>query len=168
MSRVLLRLTWRDALVRDAELQPPDVEMCQAVDASRGEGSAVVAADGIGKPMLAEEAAELGLHARRADVEQPVAGEQVAAEVVDDGEGIAVAAVAHPELPLEVDGPDLIGSRGAEGSGPGVLPMRALATGTNAPVAQEDVADRAAGRPGLVGIPPEETLADFASAGGLK
>ena len=94
VSGVLLRLTGRDALVRDAELKPPDVEMGQAVNASRGEGSAVVAADGIGKPMLSEKATELGLHARRANVEQPVAGEQVAAKVVDDGERIAVAAVA--------------------------------------------------------------------------
>ena len=52
VSGVLLRLTWRDALVRDAELKPPDVELGQTVDASRGEGSAIVAADGIGKPML--------------------------------------------------------------------------------------------------------------------
>jgi len=164
VSRILLRLTWRDALVRDAELKPPDIEMGQAVDAGRGEGGAVVAADGIGKPVPAEEGAELGLHARRTDVEQPVAREQVAAEVVDDREGIAVAPVAHAELPFEVDGPDLIGSRRAEGSGPGVLPPCAPAAGMNAAVAQQDVADRAAGGPGLIGIPLEETLTDFASA----
>ena len=92
------------------------------------------------------------LHGRRAGVEQAVAAEQVAAEVIDHSEGIAVAPIAHAELPLEVHGPDLVGSRGTEGSGPRVLPTRAPTTGTHAAVAQEDVADRAAGRPSLVGM----------------
>src|SRR6187455_1209139 len=38
MSTVLLRATWRDALVRDPELQPPDVEPVEAVNPCRGKG----------------------------------------------------------------------------------------------------------------------------------
>ena len=40
---------------------------------------------------------------------EPSALEQESAEAVLDGEGIAVAAVAHLELALEVDRPDRIG-----------------------------------------------------------
>ena len=56
VSAVLLRATWRDALVSDAELQPPDVESSEAVNPGRGKGCAVVAANGVGQAMLAEEA----------------------------------------------------------------------------------------------------------------
>ena len=55
----------------DAELKPPDVEMSEAMDAGRGEGSAVVAANGIGKSMLAEEPAKLSAYALGTDVVEP-------------------------------------------------------------------------------------------------
>jgi hypothetical protein len=103
-------MAWRDALVRDPELKPPDVEMSEAVDAGRGERGTVVAADGMGKAVLTKMAAKLVLRGLLAGIEQPVAAEQVAAEVIDNGEGVAVTAVAHAELSLEVDGPHLVGS----------------------------------------------------------
>src|SRR3989304_7456755 len=50
---------------------------------------------------------------RPADVREPLAAEQVAAEVIDDRQRVAVDPVPHPELALEIDRPDLIrGDRG--------------------------------------------------------
>ena len=83
-----------------------------------------------GRPCSRKRRTELGLDALRADVEQPVAAEQVPAEVVDDGERIAVEAVAHQELPLEVDGPDLIRCGGVERGGTRMLPTPATCVGT--------------------------------------
>src|SRR3989304_4327069 len=69
---------------------------------------------------------------RPADVREPLAAEQVAAEVIDDRQRVAVDPVPHPELALEIDRPDLIwGDRGDRHPapppprGPRPLPTRA-------------------------------------------
>jgi hypothetical protein len=56
VSSVLLGTAWGDALVSDSELEPPDVEAVEAVNPCRGKGSAVVAADGVGKAVLTKQA----------------------------------------------------------------------------------------------------------------
>jgi hypothetical protein len=71
--------------------------------------------------------------------------------VVDDGEGIAVDAVAHLELALEVDGPDLVRASGPQGRGPRMFPRPAAPAMLDVAVAGEDVPDRAASGPGAVG-----------------
>src|SRR6266446_2006165 len=51
---VLLRLPRQDALMLNAKPKPPDVELREAVNPSRGEGHAVVCADGAGQTVLAK------------------------------------------------------------------------------------------------------------------
>ncbi len=58
VGAVLLRTCWRDALMHDAKLYPPDVQGRQAVNARRGERRAVVGADGVRQTDLAEQSAE--------------------------------------------------------------------------------------------------------------
>jgi hypothetical protein len=60
---VLLGLGGQDALVLKAQTEPPHVELGEAVDAGRGEGHAVVGADGAGQAILTEQAVEDGAHA---------------------------------------------------------------------------------------------------------
>src|ERR1051326_8154791 len=147
VGAVLLRATWRDALMSDSELQPPDVQSAEAVNSGRGKGCAVVAANGARQAMLAKEAKELRLDAVGAHVEQAVTAEQVPAEVVDDGQGITVDTVAHQELPFEVDGPDLIWCGRVEGRGTRMLPSASAAPRLGPAMALQDVEDRAARGP---------------------
>ena len=96
------------------------------------------------------------------DIAQPLAAEKIAAEVINDRKRVAVNAVAHAELPLEVDGPDLVGTGGAQGNRAWVLPALTASTVVNVAVAREDVADGAAGRPGALGIASSQALEDLA------
>ena len=63
VGAVLLGTAGGDALVSDSELQPPDVEAVEAVNARGGEGGAIVTADGIGEAVLTEQTHELGFDA---------------------------------------------------------------------------------------------------------
>jgi len=63
MGAVLLRMGGEDALVLNAEPQPPDVELRESMDAGGGEGHAVVGANGPRQAVLAKEAIEDGTHA---------------------------------------------------------------------------------------------------------
>src|SRR5882762_4067593 len=83
VGTVLLRTTWRDALMSDPELQPPDVQSAEAVNPCRGKRCAVVAANGPGQAMLAKQAQELRLDTFGAGVEQSMTAEQVPTEVID-------------------------------------------------------------------------------------
>ena len=60
MRRVVLRGGGPGALVLDAELHPPDVELREAVDAGGREGHAVVGANRAGQPVAAKGALEAG------------------------------------------------------------------------------------------------------------
>ncbi len=143
---VLLRARGVDALLRDAELQPPGVELAQTVDTGRREGSAVVGADGIGQTELTEQALEGWPCPFRPHRVQTPALEQEAAVVVDDRQRVAVHAVARPELPLEVRCPYLVGGRGRERHRARVFPARTTPLRPHQAVALQNVEDGAARR----------------------
>ena len=63
MGAVLLRTRGRNALMDDAQLQPPRVEAIQSVNAVRGEGRPVVTADRVRSSVRAEESPHLAVHA---------------------------------------------------------------------------------------------------------
>ena len=163
VSAVLLGTAWGDALVSDPELEPPHVEPIQAVNSRRGEGSAVVAADGIGEAVFTKQTQELGFDALCAYVQEAVAAQEIAAEVVEDGQGVAVEAVAHEELAFEVDRPDLVGSGGINWCGTRVLPTSATVSSLDPTISLEDVEDGAAGGPGAVRVTCPKTLQDLSS-----
>src|SRR3972149_6713867 len=55
VAGIVLRMTGERELGRDAQLDPPDVQARQAPHRQAGEGRAVVGADGLGQPKIAEE-----------------------------------------------------------------------------------------------------------------
>lgn len=83
---------------------------------------------------------------------QSLAGEQESAIAIDDGEGIAVEAVAGTEVALEVSGPDLVGYLHRRVGSAGMAQARAAAALGDQAVALEDVASGAAGRPFPIGV----------------
>src|SRR5215813_5967306 len=63
MRAVLLRMRRQRALVLNAEPQPPDVELREAVEAGGGEGRAIVGANGARQAVFAKESVEDWAHA---------------------------------------------------------------------------------------------------------
>jgi len=78
-------------------MEPPDVEVVEAVDAGGGERGAVVAPDDFGEAAGAEQVVQVGFDAGPADIREALAAEEIATEVVDDGKRVAVGPIAHPE-----------------------------------------------------------------------
>ena len=114
MRPILLRLAWVNALMHDAEAQPPDVQIGQPVTRLRGERHAVVGRDGPREPVLAEGALEAGFRGQGFRGEQSVAHQQETRVLVGDGERIAVHPVPGPELALEVGRPEVVRRPGAD------------------------------------------------------
>ena len=112
VGAVLFRMTRLDALLGDPEADPPDVHRAQAMDAGRAEGRAVVRSDGARQADVAEEPVEHEPAVLGADRRQGVTGEQIAAMLVGDREGVAVRAIAGAEVALEVRGPHVVRPRG--------------------------------------------------------
>jgi hypothetical protein len=144
---VLLGLGGEDALVLNPQTQPPHVELRQAVDPSRGEGHAVVGADGAGQAILSEQSVEDGAHAVAFRGEQAVAGEEVAGVLVGDGERVAIDAVAGPEVPLEVRGPEIVRLRRDRRDHAGVLRVAPAPAFLDEAAAGQEIAGGADGGP---------------------
>src|SRR5262249_12196367 len=100
---------WRDALGQNAQMDPPDAEPREAAGRSRGEGSAVVAADDLGEAERAEgELAALpGVLLGRTRV--AIATKQVSAERIHERERVAEKPILGAELSFEVDRPGAVG-----------------------------------------------------------
>jgi hypothetical protein len=113
--------------------------------------------------MLPEKPQKLGFYALRTHVEQSVAAEQTSAEVIEDGEGIAIDPVPHQELSLEVDGPDLVRRGGVEGDRTGVLPSAPGVSRPDTAVTFQDVEDGASSRPEEFRMLLVEALQDLPS-----
>jgi hypothetical protein len=64
MTAILLGPSWRNPLVPDAKLDPPDTQLREAAEGRRGNGRAIIRANGLREPILVEQALEdgLGLH----------------------------------------------------------------------------------------------------------
>ena len=103
----------------DPGAHPPDVELREAMDATGGEGHAVVGPDGPRQAQLAEGVLEDGPRPAALDGGGPPTGEQVAGVLVADGEGIAPHAVLGGELPLEIGGPEIVGAEVTGDTTPG-------------------------------------------------
>ena len=111
VAAVLLRVARLDALDGDAEPEPPDREPGEVVEpVGAGEGNAVVGADGGGQAAFPEQALK-GLDDRAflAVDARASTGQKIARGLVGDGQRVTVAAVAEPELALEVGAPQIVG-----------------------------------------------------------
>ena len=125
MAGVLLRLAGLDAFDADAELQPPDGKPAESEQGmGAGEGNAVIGADGVGQAEGLEGVLEHLKGTVFLGGFEALAGEQVAASLVGDGQRVAVFAIAQQELALEVGTPQRIGRQGlAERRAPGLVAL---------------------------------------------
>src|SRR3989304_1011487 len=99
---------------------------------------------------------------RPADVREPLAAEQVAAEVIDDRQRVAVDPVPHPELALEIDRPDLIRGDRGDRHPARMFPVVPATAMPDTVVAGENVKDGAPGGPRPLRIPGLQALPNLA------
>jgi hypothetical protein len=156
VSAVLLGVGGLDEFGGDAEPDPPGGELGQAAEGAGGEGDAVVRADPLREPVLPEQAFKRHAGRCQQGPGQRVAGEQVAAVAVDDGEGIAVLAVAGLELAFEVGGPHGVRRIHRRGRAAGVPGAGAAAPAAHEAVALEELADGAGRGPGPARMAPRQ------------
>ena len=112
VATVLLRLARLDALVTDAELEPPGGQARQTSRAGGGERWAVVAAKCARQPEFAKDPRQDATHGRAVGGCDSDTADDEATEGVGDGQRNAPLPVAGAKLALEVDAPHLI-RRGA-------------------------------------------------------
>ena len=93
-----------NALVLNAEAQPPHVEIGHPVNGLGGERHAVVGADRERESILAKRPLKVGFRGDGLGGERAPAREQIACMQVRDRETVAVLAIARAELPFEVRG----------------------------------------------------------------
>ena len=94
---VLLGMGRQNPLVLNAEPHPPDVELREAVDAGRGEGDAVVGANGGRQAVLVKDLLKDMPSARALRRPKPPTFEEVARVQVSNRQRVAVDPVAGPE-----------------------------------------------------------------------
>src|SRR6266851_3087332 len=143
---VLLRRRGSGALMLNAELQPPDIELRQAVNPRRRERDAIVRANGVRQAVLAEQPVEDRAHAKSPGREQAVTCEEVSRVLVGHGERIAVHAIAGAKVALEVRGPEIIGVRGLDRHDAGMLIVTTATAFLDQALARQEVPRRADGR----------------------
>ena len=107
MRPILLRRRGPGALMLNAEPQPPDIELREAVNPGRRERDAVVRANRVRQAVFAEQPVEDRAHATPLRREQTVTREQESGVLVGHGERVTVHPIARAKVPLEVRGPDI-------------------------------------------------------------
>ena len=156
-----MSLTGSGEIGQDTELDPPDGEAGETAERHGSERGAVVGADALREPELAEETSEDASGVGIGGAIETLAGEQIPTEAVLDGERVAVAAIEGLELTFEVGGPDGVGC--IEGSG-GSAGMRASATPArllHEAIAPEVLVEDPSRRDAPVGVQGEEPSADL-------
>src|SRR5206468_5439602 len=121
VGAVLLRRRGSGTLMLNAEPEPPDIELRQAMNPRRRERDAIVGADRVRQTLLAEQAGDDRSHAESLGREQTVTCEQVARVLVGHRERVAVHAIAGAEVALEVRGPEIVGMDGPDRHDAGML-----------------------------------------------
>ena len=87
------------------------------------------------------------MHPDRLHTWKVLTTQNIATEMIDDRERIAVDPISHAKLAFDVDGPHLVWGRRLPWRRIRMLPMRAQSTTAHAIIAREDIEDGAAGRP---------------------
>ena len=126
----------------NAEPQPPDIELRQAVNPGRREGDAIVRANRVRQTVLAEQMVEDRAHAESLGRQQAVAREEVSRVLVGHGERVTVHAIAGPKVALEVRGPEIIGVHGRDRHDAGMLVVATPATFLDQPCTRQEVPRR--------------------------
>jgi len=166
MPTVLVGLPRFDEFGEDPEAHPPRGELRESGQRVGGEMHAVVGADPLRLAELFEQAGEHRFGLPDSRREQGLAAEQIAAVPIRDRQGVAVAAVAGFEVPLEVGRPDIIGRGDESRRFTGVPDPAAVALLGDQPVSAEELADGGASGPGPGGMALAEDGQQFLGAPG--
>jgi len=108
VGTVLLGVSGQDPLMLNAEADPPDVQLGQAVNPSCRERYAVVCPDRAREPMLTEQPIEDRAYSVALRRQEPMAGQQVARVLVRNRQRVAVDPVAGSKMPFEVRRPEIV------------------------------------------------------------
>ena len=130
----------------NAEPQPPDIELREAVNPGRRERYAIVGANRVRQAVFAEQPVEHRPHAEPLGREQAVTREQVARVLVGHRERVTVHAVAGAKVALEVRGPEIIGVRRHNRHDARMLVVATPAAFLDQPLARQEVPRGADGR----------------------
>ena len=161
---ILLRMRRQNALVLDAEPEPPHIEGRQTMNRHRGEGHAVVGADRAGQSVLPKQPVEDGPDALPSGGQQAVTGQQIPRVLVGDGQRIAIDPIAGPELAFEVGGPEVVGRVGRRGHDAGVRRGPSASALLHETVPRQEITGRADRRPGHRRVSRLEPLQQFLRA----
>ena len=166
VAAILLGLPGLDKFWKDPEANPPSGKGGETGQGVGSEGDAIVGADAVGESEFFEEAGEDGFGAENSRGMEGLAANEVAAEVVGDGEGETIDAVNGFELALEIRAPKIVGARGGGGGFTGMSDATMVSAEGHKVIAFEDILDGSpAGKiPGRVGT--MDDLEDFLAAPG--
>ena len=111
VAAVLLRMAGLDPFDANAQAQPPDGEFAQMKQGVRGsEGHAVIAADVGGQAALLKKPLKHSKSVVFSGGRKRLAGQQITAGMIGDGQRVAVVMIAQQELALVIGAPQLIGT----------------------------------------------------------
>jgi hypothetical protein len=141
MATILLRFAGLDELGEDAQTNPPGGKGGESGQGLGGERNTVVGPDPVGEAVFFEEAGEHYFCARNSGGMEALATDEVAAEVIGDGEGKAIDAVSGFELFLEISAPKIVGCEYGIGGFAGMSDPASAAGSGDHTVSFEDIAD---------------------------
>src|SRR5947209_13052963 len=108
MAAVLLRPAGLDKRRLNAEAYPANRQLREPLDRVRRERRSIVGQHGIGQAVLAKEPLEHGPGQLERSRAQSPTTDDVAAERIGHGQGIAIASIPGSEVSLEVGAPLLV------------------------------------------------------------
>src|SRR2546428_12516259 len=140
MPPILIGTPRLDELGEDTQAHPPGRELREPGQGRGGKWHAVVRADPRGQAILLKQPGKNGLRGGDGRGAQRLAAQEIATEPIGYRQGIAVAAVAGPELSLVVGAPDIVGRQDWTRRLARMPDAAPLASGRHHSVAAQDVA----------------------------
>ena len=140
MPPILIGTPRLDELGEDTQAHPPGRELREPGQGRGGKWHAVVRADPRGQAILLKQPGKNGLRGGDGRGAQGLAAQEIATKPIGHRQGVAVAAVAGPELPLVVGAPDIVRRQDLTRRLARMPDAAPLASGRHHPVAAQDVA----------------------------
>lgn len=126
---------------RILQANPPGGEGGEPGEGVGGKGNAIIGAYPVGQAIFFEQAVEDGFCAENSRGMKALAADDVAADVIGDGEREAIDTVAGFELALEISAPEVVGGENGVRGFTGMTNPTLTAGSGNQAVALEEIAD---------------------------